>query len=382
MTADVVVIGGGVMGSACAWVLAEAGRSVVVLEKSIPGAEASSAAAGILGAGAEAHGPGPLAELLGAGLPRHAAWARRLGRQTGIDVEFREGGVLRVAETAASLRALAKETAWMEGTGRKRRVLSAAEVRKLEPALAKSPGGVFFPEDARIDPKKFFRAVHVAAERAGARFESGAYVKEILTENDRAVGVAVESGTVYRGKTVVLAAGSWSTLVPGAKLPEDAVIPARGQVVELELPRPVLSRVVAGPRCYLVPRDDGRILVGATVEFVGYRREVTARGIRDLLDAAVTLVPALGDATFGASWSSFRPYTADELPLLGRSAVPGLLLATGHYRNGILLAPITAEIIRAIVLGKSPPLPVDPYAAKRLETAENRAPLRARRNRD
>jgi glycine oxidase len=137
-------------------------------------------------------------------------------------------------------------------------------------------------------------------------------------------------------------------------------------MVELEMPAPPVTHVVSGPRCYLVPRDDGRVLVGATVEFVGYRREVTARAVRDLLDAAIGLLPALGDATVRASWSSFRPYTPDELPLLGRSATRGVVLATGHYRNGILLAPITAEIVRAIVLGKKPPIDVTPFEAKRL----------------
>jgi glycine oxidase len=124
--------------------------------------------------------------------------------------------------------------------------------------------------------------------------------------------------------------------------------------------------VVFGPRCYLVPRDDGRVLVGATLEFVGYRREVTARAVKDLLSAALSLAPVLDHATLRGSWSNFRPYTEDELPLLGRSAVSGLFLATGHYRNGILLAPVTAEIIRSLVLGKKPPVDIEPFQASRL----------------
>jgi glycine oxidase len=126
-----------------------------------------------------------------------------------------------------------------------------------------------------------------------------------------------------------------------------------------------------GPRCYLVPRDDGRVLVGATVEFVGYRREVTAGAVRDLLDAAIELVPSLEHAAVRDAWSSFRPYTPDELPLLGRTRVKGLLLATGHYRNGILLAPITAEILTAIATGTEPPVDVTPFEASRL-TARRR----------
>jgi glycine oxidase len=177
----------------------------------------------------------------------------------------------------------------------------------------------------------------------------------------------VEGDVRYSTRTVIVAAGSWSTLVPGTPLGERAVVPARGQIVELEMPQPPLSHVVMGPRCYLVPRDDGRLLVGATLEFVGYRREVTARAVRDLLDAALELVPSLGDATLRGSWSNFRPYTRDELPVLGKCHVEGLLFATGHYRNGILLAPITAEIVQGLVTGApKPPLDLTPFDAARL----------------
>jgi glycine oxidase len=138
------------------------------------------------------------------------------------------------------------------------------------------------------------------------------------------------------------------------------------------MPAPPVSHVILGPRCYLVPRDDGRVLVGATVEFVGYRREVTAGAVRDLLDAAIELVPALSRATLRDTWSSFRPFTPDELPLLGRTRLAGLLLATGHYRNGILLAPITAEILLAIALGRKPPVDVAPFEASRLDAAQPR----------
>jgi glycine oxidase len=375
--ADVVIVGGGVMGSACAFVLAEAGARVIVLEKSVPGAEASSAAAGILGAHAEAHGPGPMADLLLASLGRYGAWAKTLYERTGIDIELRPSGVLRLAPDRATLRRLGREAAWMTGPARDVAALDAAEVRSVEPSLAPTAGALRFATDARVEPKLLFRAVHVAAQRAGVVFESGAYVKRVLVERERAHGVLVEDGTEYVAPTVIVAAGSWSTLVEGTPVDGRAVVPARGQVVELAMPAPPLSHVVMGPRCYLVPRDDGRVLVGATVEFVGYRREVTAGAVRDLLDAAIALVPSLVHATLRDTWSSFRPFTPDELPLLGRTRVKGLLLATGHYRNGILLAPITAEILAAITLGKKPPIDVTPFEAARLETP--RPEKRARR---
>src|SRR5690606_12238805 len=143
--------------------------------------------------------------------------------------------------------------------------------------------------------------------------------------------------------------------------PPGGVTPARGQIVELGVPCPLFTPVLHGPRCYLVPRDDGRVLVGSTLEFVGFRREVTAGAVRTLLDAAIELVPALADAAVLRSWSSFRPYTHDGLPVIGSADVEGLVMATGHHRNGVLLAPITAAVVAALVLGVRPPVAVGPF---------------------
>jgi glycine oxidase len=198
--------------------------------------------------------------------------------------------------------------------------------------------------------------LHIAALGRGVRFQSGAFVRRVVVEGERAVGVALDDGSVLHAQNIVVAAGSWTSLIDGLGLPAGQVIPARGQIVELELPAPPLSHVVFGPGAYLVPRDDGRVLVGSTLEFVGYEREVTAGAVRDLLTHATAILPALERAGVRATWSNFRPYTKDELPLLGRTQIDRLFLATGHYRNGILLAPITAEIVRACVLGQRAPV--------------------------
>lgn len=353
------------MGVASAWKLRASGLDVIVLEKSVPGAEASSAAAGILGAHSEADGPGRMADLLLAGLGRYPAWAAALRRATGMDVGFRRSGVLRLGLTRRESKRVAAEASWMIDHGRRVRKLDGRSARRLEPTLGKNEGGVLFPDDARVDPKLLFRAVHIAAGNAGVRFESGAYVRRILSDRRGVRGVAVDGGVEFEARCVVLAAGSWSSLVGGTPLDKESVVPARGQMIELDAGAPLLKHVVIGPRCYLVPRDDGRVLVGSTVEFVGYRREVTARAVSDLLGAAIDMVPALGGATLGATWSNFRPYTPDELPILGRTSVEGLLLATGHHRNGILLAPITAEITCALARGKKPPVDVTPFEIAR-----------------
>ena len=361
--ADVVIVGGGVMGTACAWELARSGRRVVVLERSVPGAEASSAAAGILGAQSEAHAPGPLAGLALESRRLYPAWVRALTRATGIDVGYRESSALRVAFAAAELRRLAREVAWQQP---RPRLLDRRALVRREPALgARVQGGVAFEHDARVDPRALFRALHIAAAQSGVDFRSGAYVRRVVTEDGRAAGVALDDGSVVRGRDIVVAAGSWTTLVEGLGVAPGAVVPARGQIVELETPVPVLASVVLGPRAYLVPRDDGRLLVGSTMEFVGYRREVTAGAVRDLLDAAIELVPALANASVKQSWSSFRPYTKDELPLIGPSPTPRLWLASGHHRNGILLAPVTAALVGALVSGKRPLVPLAPFAPGR-----------------
>jgi glycine oxidase len=363
VSASVVIVGGGVMGCACAWELAARGFRVVVLERSVPGAVASSAAAGILGAQVEAHAPGALARLSAESRRLYPRWANALTRATGIDVELRTCGVVRVAYQTRELKRYLARAAWQSP---RPRALGRAALLRREPALSpRLAGGVLFERDARVDPRALLKALRIAAARSGARFRSGAYVRSIVRKRDRATGVLLDDGKVVSGDHVIVAAGSWTTLVGGVGLDASAVVPVRGQIVELETPEPLISSIVFGPRAYLVPRDDGRLLVGSTMEFVGYRREVTAGAVRDLLGAALDLVPALESSVLRSTWSSFRPYTKDELPLIGRGDRERLWLATGHHRNGILLAPVTASIIGALVRGRKPPVALAPFEPSR-----------------
>lgn len=372
-----VIVGGGVMGCACAWELARSGHHVTVLERSVPGAEASSAAAGILGAQLEAHGPGPMTTLSLLSRARYGAWAKALRAATDIDIGFRQSGLLRVDFGRRGAAELARGVAWQGRAGLSVERVDGRRALALEPELSrKVSGGVRFAEDARVDPRLLLRALHVAALRAGTVFRTGAYVRSVLIEGERAAGVMLHDGTRVSAEHVVVAAGSWSSLVGGTGLSGAEVRPARGQIVELQSPAPLVRHVIFGPRCYLVPRDDGRTLVGSTLEFVGYRREVTARAVRDLLNAAIELVPELSEASLLGSWSNFRPYTKDELPLIGPSGVTGLTLATGHYRNGILLGPITAEVIRSVIEGATPPVPLDAFRPLREKRKSRPARLR------
>jgi glycine oxidase len=188
-------------------------------------------------------------------------------------------------------------------------------------------------------------------------------VRRVLVDGGTAKGVEIEGGEQLYAGHVVIAAGSWSNLVPGVPVAADAVRPARGQIIELVAKMPPLRGAVFGKRAYLSPRDDGRVLIGSTLEFVGFERAVTAGAVRDLLAGAIDLVPSLAQAELCRTWSQFRPYTQNQLPLIGPSSVAGLLLATGHFRNGILLGPVTGEIIADLVTGKTPPIDLAAFRA-------------------
>jgi glycine oxidase len=363
---SVVVVGGGVMGCAAAYELSRRGVAVTVLERSVPGAEASSAAAGILGAQVEAHHPGPLTELGLASRKLYPALVKALEQASGIAIGYRKCGVLKVAYDAPAAAHLASELSWQKKAKLSLARLTAPALVAREPALSSElGGGVWFEDDAVLEPRALLSALRIAAERAGARFRSGSFVKRVAVSDGRAAGVELDDGSLVQGSHVVLAAGSWTSLLTGASDGSPRVVPARGQIVELKTSVPLLGSIVFGPDCYLVPRADGRLLIGSTLEFVGFRREVTAGAVARLLTAAIRLVPALAEAELSSSWSSFRPYTADELPLLGPSQTPGLILMSGHYRNGILLAPISATIVADCVLGRKPPLDLAPFAPER-----------------
>ena len=341
------------MGCATAFALSRrTGVEVVVVERALPGAEASSAAAGILGAQIEGHEPGEHFDMLCRARAAYPAFAAELKAETGIDVGYKRCGVLKVAldgETTGPLEGL---VGWQRRAGMNAELLDGAGARKIEPMLGERvTAAAYFPDDAQVEPPVLLRALATAiARRPGVEIRTGVTVRGLLSEGDRCLGVALDSGEL-RADATVLAAGSWSSLVAGlpAGLPE--VKPVRGQLVQLDERPPRVRAIVFGPGGYVVPRGDGRVICGSTMEQVGYRREVTAAGVHGILRTALALVPSLGDAQLGPAWASFRPFA--DAPLIGASPLPGLFLATGHHRNGILLAPETGARVAALVLGES-----------------------------
>ena len=369
---EALVIGGGIVGCATALALAEKGLKVTVIERGPldpvgRGPEGSSAAAGILGAQIEGlNGDSPLSRLCLLSRDRYAAWIAAITARSGRDVEMRPAGVTRVALDAAALRAIEADAAWQARAGYRVEHLDAAAVRAIEPALASNVhGAVRFPDDHRIDPPALVAAVRLATALADVTFRSPATVARVLVRAGRAAGVVLDDSTTIAADAVVLSAGSWSSMIGETSLPSDAVQPARGQIIELHVDAPLVRGIVEADDCYLSPRDDGRLLVGSTVELVGFRGGSTAGAVRDLLGAAIRLVPALHEATVSRTWAGFRPKTHDDMPLIGTVGIEGLVIATGHFRNGVLLAPITGEIVAALLTGGALPVDIAPFAPRR-----------------
>jgi glycine oxidase len=362
----VVIVGGGIMGMSVAIDLATLGDDVTVLEKSIPGAEASSAAAGMLAPQLEVLGPGPLLELCLRSRELYPDWVRRLQALTEVDVGYRECGTLEVASSEEHCSELDATCRWQRNLGLECELLDDAAVRRLEPQLAPSHGALHLPEDHQVDPPRLMRALPIAAARVGARIRRG-QVNGLVEEGGRICGVDVD-GDRLEADAVVIAAGSWSSLVPGARIAPRTVLPMRGQMLELHTRLPVLERTVAGGGVYLVPRADGRLVAGSTQELVGFDKSVTAGGVAGILSGALKLCPALAGAELHATWAGFRPWTEDALPVMGAGPLPGLWLATGHFRNGILLAPITALLISQQLRQKPTEVDMTPFRYARFPT--------------
>jgi glycine oxidase len=360
---DVVIVGGGVIGLAVGWRAAQRGLRVSLLERGEPGAATSRVAAGMIAPIAEA-APREQA-LLGLALRSahdYPLFVAELREAAGIDPGYLECGTLFVARDADEAEALKREQAMRESLGLRVRRVSASQARRLEPALAPSlRAALEFVDDCAIDPRRLTAALVEAFRRAGGTLRTGVEVAELVCAEDprgvRVRGVRLSGGELLPARQVVLAAGPWSAQLPG--VPAHARIPIRpvkGQILRLRDPSGpgLLTRVLRMQPGYLVPRGDGRYVLGASVEERGFDTTVTAGPVFELLRDAIELVPGLGELVIEELLAGIRPGTPDNKPLLGPGAVPGLHWATGHYRHGILLAPITAEILADALTGGQP----------------------------
>ena len=367
---DVVIIGAGVIGLSIAWRLAAGGASVAVFDRGAAGAGASHAAAGMLAACVEAEpGEEALVALGRASQARWPAFAAELQQASGIDVGLRSEGTLVVALTADDQARLHHQLILQQKLGLPLQWISAADPRRREPHLAgKLAGAVLSPEDTQVDNRKLAAALRIAVIAAGAHINEHRPVRAISLIGERADGVLLADGTKVAADVVVLAAGAWSRSIAGMP-PElrPPVRPIKGQMLALRMDAaaPLVTHVVWAPGAYLVPRRDGRLLVGATVEEKGYDTSLTAGGMLTLLEAAWRAIPAVEELPIEEMWVGHRPGSRDDAPILGAAPIRGLVYATGHHRNGILLAPVTADAIARLVLdGLAEPL-IRPFGLER-----------------
>ncbi|MBL8923914.1 MAG: glycine oxidase ThiO [Myxococcaceae bacterium] len=360
----VVIVGGGVMGTAIACELVAAGLEVTVLERSIPGAEASTAAAGMLAPQLEAQAPGPMLDLSLRSRGLYPAWVKALTAESGVETGYLESGALQLAFTEAQAHELEATVAWQQAAGLRAALLSGGEVRALEPNVSPEVvAAAHFPDDHQVDPRKLMQALTATALRRGVRFTSVG-VAGLLDEQGTVAGIRHDSGEL-RAELTIVAAGAWTSLLPGVGVDERHLKPARGQLVELALGASPLKHVLKSGLGYVVPRADGHVVCGTTVELVGFDKRVTAAGLASVLTQATRACPRLEGASVAGFWAGLRPWTEDGLPLLGTGHRPGLLIASGHYRNGILLAPITARLIGQLVRGDRPAMDLRPFRPAR-----------------
>jgi glycine oxidase len=347
-TSDVAVIGGGVIGLAIAWRAAQRGLSVCVLERGELGAGASHVAAGMLAPVTEADA-GELA-LLELGLRSARVWpafAQELSEAAGAETGFRSSGALVVARDRDEAEALERELALRLDLGLEVRRLLPSAARRLEPALAPTVRlALDVPGDHCADPRAVVLALAEAARRAGVTLRTGSAVERIEHRGGRVTGVGLAGGEVVHARRVVAAAGAWSGAIDG--LPRIPLRPVKGQILRLRDPAGpgLLERVVRFEGGYLVPRGDGRYVLGATMEERGFDTTVTAGALYELLRDGGELVPGVHELVIEEMSAGLRPATPDNAPLLGPAAeLEGLHWATGHHRNGILLAPVSAELV-------------------------------------
>jgi glycine oxidase len=372
--ADVIIIGGGIIGSTVALRLASAGLKVRVFDRGEPGGEASSAAAGMIAPFGERIEPGPFFDLCLASYRLYPDFVREVEELSGAHVDYRCQGSLLLAVSEDETEELKVIAAGQQALGMPNEQLDGATARKHVPGLSPAVGrGLFIPGDHCVDNELLTPAVIAAARLRDVSFYSRSLVIKLNVRKSRVESVEVRGdpvelcGTFSAGQ-FILAAGCWSAeLVRPLGVALDTQ-PCRGQMMEFDCPAE-LPLVVRAGRHYLVPRGGGRVVAGTTVEYAGHEKAVTAGGLRSILEGAERILPDVRNFKFRRAWAGLRPDTADHRPILGYGEFSNLIFATGHFRNGILLAPVTAMLVSELALTGSTSVPIEAFQPTRLATA-------------
>jgi glycine oxidase len=351
--ATVAIVGAGLIGLGIACELAKRGATVRVIDAHEPARAASWAGAGMLAPYTESVASPALEAFCVDSLARYPAFVADLRERGGVDARLKLDGIVDAAYAEADERRLRARARDLEARGIAARWLERDELRMHEPVFGSDVRGAMLCEaEGHVDNRRLGRALRAACDALGVRVDAGAGSVAVEADSRRVLGLRVPAGFVP-ADAVVNAAGAWAGELAGVPAhARVAVTPVKGQMLALAMPRGLVRRTLWVPGAYLVPRDDGRLLVGATVEAAGFDVRVTARGIRALLDAALAALPALGDLTVAETWAGLRPGSRDGLPYVGATALGGYYVAAGHYRNGILLAPATAVLVADMLEGR------------------------------
>lgn len=354
MYSDIIVIGGGLIGCGIAAQLASNGLKVSLFERGELMKEASWAAAGMLAPQSELTAITPLFLLCQKSLAIYPEFVTKLYEQTKLDPCYRTEGSLQLAFDQTSAQELEKKLSWQTSAGLNLRKLTANEIKEFIPNISsKVLTGYYLPDEHQVDNRKLSESIVKLAQISGVNFHTGSQVTEIIIEQNKAVGI-IANGERYLANKIINAAGSWSSLFSLSNFPKyilPAIKPVRGQMLAVKTSPKTLSYTLHCEHIYLVPRFDGTIIIGSTTEHVGYDKNITINGLENLSKETKRIIPELANASLVSAWAGLRPASTDLLPVLGEhNQLPGLIFATGHYRNGILLAPITIDLISKLVI--------------------------------
>ncbi|MGH9906937.1 MAG: glycine oxidase ThiO [Pyrinomonadaceae bacterium] len=371
-TANAIIIGGGVIGLAVSRALALRGvNDVVLIERGSLGTESSSAAAGMLAPQAEADHADLFFKLCCRSRDMYVAFAEDLREETGIDVELDTTGTLYLAFKEHDQDEIERRHQWQTRAGLPVEKLSATDARKLEPGISEhTRAALKFPLDIQVENRRLLSALATSNEKLGVRLATGVTVESIQVSRNRVEGVQTSRGLVA-APYVIVAGGAWTSFIGGSDqpLPKLSIEPVRGQMLSFETNPSIASHVIYSPRGYIVPRRNGRLLAGSTTEQSGFDKRVTAAGVHSILSHALEITARIAVLPLVDSWAGLRPRAPDNLPVLGPyDGIEGLIYATGHYRNGILLAPITAELIAGVIVDNVVSELLGPFAPDRFET--------------
>ena len=357
---DAILIGGGIIGCSIARSLALGGFQVAIVEKGQLGQEASWAAAGMLSPSAEADVDSPLFPLCRASLKLYAPLSTALKSETGIDSEYRNEGTLLAFRDDTERGSMLPSIEWQRGQGIAIEELSALQLNKREPQLANCAGAFFLAEDHQIDNRLLMKALIESCRRRGVNFILGQEVRDVQCNNLRVTGVATDAGFIA-ATYVINTAGAWAGALNIQGLAPVVIRPVKGHVVALANQIAPIQHVVRTHSTYLVPRKNGTVIVGSTMEEAAFDKTVHASSIRNLIQAANRLCPTLEQSKVSETWTGLRPASPDGLPILGPTPVDGYWIALGHFRNGILLAPITAQILSSWIISGSPTADIEAF---------------------